>query len=189
MNLWGVPPPIVPGRSPQSFKEFFGFWGGPPPHQLNFREKSWCLQTGGVPPPSNRSSGRNDILSRFLIKIDDFLIWINILVIRIEFSEKKWCIFIQAKLMFVMFFSYEKWTPSQVLISQCDVCVPGGRSGFMKIPCAYPFLEYPWQRWCWCLLLLYLLETKARRGDREDGRLYEGAEGGSSRGTHGHSLH
>ena len=31
-------------------------------------------------------------------------------------------------------------------------------------------------------LLLYLLETKARRGDREYGRLYEGAEGRNSRG-------
>ena len=37
------------------------------------------------------------------------------------------------------------------------------------------------------MLLRYLLETKARRG-REYGRLYEGAEGRSSRGTHGHSL-
>ena len=32
-------------------------------------------------------------------------------------------------------------------------------------------------------------ETKARRGDGEYGRLYEGAEGRNSRGTHGHSLH
>ena len=33
-------------------------------------------------------------------------------------------------------------------------------------------------------------ETKARRGDGEYGRLYEGAEGRCSRGTHhGHSLH
>ena len=31
--------------------------------------------------------------------------------------------------------------------------------------------------------------TKARRGDGEYGRLYEGAEGRNSRGTHGHSLH
>ena len=38
-------------------------------------------------------------------------------------------------------------------------------------------------------LLLYVLETKARRGDREHGRLYEGAEERNSRGTHGHSLH
>ena len=30
-------------------------------------------------------------------------------------------------------------------------------------------------------------ETKARRGDGEYGRLYEGAEGRSCRGTHGHS--
>ena len=37
-------------------------------------------------------------------------------------------------------------------------------------------------------LLLYALETKARRGDGEYGRLYEGAEGRNSRGTHGHSL-
>ena len=36
---------------------------------------------------------------------------------------------------------------------------------------------------------LYSLETKARRGDGENGRLYEGAEGRNSRGTHGHSLH
>ena len=35
--------------------------------------------------------------------------------------------------------------------------------------------------------LLYSLETKARRGDGEYGRLYEGAEGRNSRGTHGHS--
>ena len=34
-----------------------------------------------------------------------------------------------------------------------------------------------------------LLETKARRGDGEYGRLYEGAEGRNSRGAHGHSLH
>ena len=34
-------------------------------------------------------------------------------------------------------------------------------------------------------LLLYVLETKARRGDREYGRLYEGADGRNSRGTHG----
>ena len=30
---------------------------------------------------------------------------------------------------------------------------------------------------------------KARRGDGEYGRLYEGAEGRDSRGTHGQSLH
>ena len=36
---------------------------------------------------------------------------------------------------------------------------------------------------------LYELETKARRGDREYGRFYEGADGRNSRGTHGHSLH
>ena len=36
---------------------------------------------------------------------------------------------------------------------------------------------------------VYSLETKARRGDGEYGRLYEGAEGRNSRGTHGHSLH
>ena len=39
------------------------------------------------------------------------------------------------------------------------------------------------------MFITYLLETKARRGDGEFGRLYEGAEGRSSRGTHGHSLH
>ena len=40
--------------------------------------------------------------------------------------------------------------------------------------------------------VLYSLETKARRGDGEYGRLYEGAEqaeGRNSRGTQGHSLH
>ena len=37
--------------------------------------------------------------------------------------------------------------------------------------------------------LLYSLETKARRVDGEYARLYEGAEGRNSRGTHGHSLH
>ena len=41
-----------------------------------------------------------------------------------------------------------------------------------------------------CLLpVLYLPETKARRVDGEYWRLYEGAEGRGSRGTHGHSLH
>ena len=39
------------------------------------------------------------------------------------------------------------------------------------------------------MFITYLLETKARRGDGEFGRLYEGAEGRNSRGTHGHSLH
>ena len=39
------------------------------------------------------------------------------------------------------------------------------------------------------LTLLYSLETKARRGDGKYLRLYEGAEGRVSRGTHGHSLH
>ena len=38
---------------------------------------------------------------------------------------------------------------------------------------------------CGGCLLLYLPETKARRGDGECGRLYEGAEGRYSRGTHG----
>ena len=33
------------------------------------------------------------------------------------------------------------------------------------------------------------VSSQARRGDGEYGRLYEGAEGHSSRGTHGHSLH
>ena len=37
--------------------------------------------------------------------------------------------------------------------------------------------------------LLYLRETKARRGDGEYELLYEGAEERNSRGTHGHSLH
>ena len=39
------------------------------------------------------------------------------------------------------------------------------------------------------MLLLYLLETKAGRGDGKYLRLYEGAEGRISRGTHGHPLH
>ena len=51
MYLWGVPPPIDPERFPESFKVIFGFWGSPPPHQLNFQEKSWCMQTGGGTPP------------------------------------------------------------------------------------------------------------------------------------------
>ena len=32
-------------------------------------------------------------------------------------------------------------------------------------------------------------DSKARKGRRGIGRLYEGAEGRNSRGTHGHSLH
>ena len=38
------------------------------------------------------------------------------------------------------------------------------------------------------IITIYLLENKARRGDGEYGRLYEGAEGQHSRGTHGHSV-
>ena len=39
-NLLEVPAPLAPGSSPDNLKVFFGFWGGPPPHQLNFQEKS-----------------------------------------------------------------------------------------------------------------------------------------------------
>ena len=36
----GGPAPIAPGSFLKLLKVFFGFWGGPPPHQLNFQEKS-----------------------------------------------------------------------------------------------------------------------------------------------------
>ena len=61
----------LPGVFPGSLSKcFLDFGEVLPPHQLNSQEKSWCMQVGGVPPPSEWSKRRDDLCAQSWQKFD-----------------------------------------------------------------------------------------------------------------------